>query len=170
MVPPAKRIQVSQILTADSSFAIEALTGEALLGRKEEVDSNSANCTRITSLAQWQSDSLISCVCTGLVRDLSSTLRRGTSTTKKGNVMLQNKPCKDIVFHFNRGHLADPSIPMWVLKTGGETYYVNHVDAECSWSTKETPNNPATKGSLKFKKCILNIDDKLNATITNYIK
>jgi len=62
------------------------------------------------------------------------------------------------VFHFNRGHLADPSIPMWVLKTGGSSYYVNHVTADAPWTTKETPDNPSTKGSIKFKNVALEID------------
>ncbi len=50
-------------------------------------------------------------------------------------------------------HLQDSNIPMWVIKTKGETYYVNHVDVDSGvgFSTKETPNNPHTKGSLKFK-------------------
>jgi hypothetical protein len=42
---------------------------------------------------------------------------------------------------------------MWVIKAKGETYYVNHVDVESGvgFSTKETPDNIHTKGSLKFK-------------------
>jgi hypothetical protein len=40
---------------------------------------------------------------------------------------------------------------MWILKTKGKTYYVNHVDSSVGWSTKETPDNPHTKGSIKFK-------------------
>ena len=59
--------------------------------------------------------------------------------------------CKELIFHFNKGHLADPSIPMWVIKTKGQTHYVEHVDANVGWSTKETPDNPSTKGSIKFK-------------------
>lgn len=55
---------------------------------------------------------------------------------------------------------------MWVLKFKGETHYVNHVTAECPWSTKETPDNPATKGSLKFKNCRVQINEDLEATIT----
>jgi len=69
------------------------------------------------------------------------------------------------VFHFNKGHLADETIPMWVLKTHGESYYVHHVDCQMPWSTKETPDNPSTKGSLKIKNCLLTIDDENNATI-----
>ena len=49
--------------------------------------------------------------------------------------------CKDLVFHFNKGHLADPTIPMWVVKAHGVTFYVNHVTSEMPWSTKETPGN-----------------------------
>lgn len=58
-----------------------------------------------------------------------------------------------IVFHFNKKHLQDSTIPMWVIKHKGETYYVDHVDVSegVGFSTKETPDNPHTKGSLKFK-------------------
>jgi hypothetical protein len=69
------------------------------------------------------------------------------------------------VFHFNKGHLANPEIPMWVLKTKSESYYVNHVTASCSWTTKETPDNPTTKGSLKFKNVNVEIDENGEATI-----
>jgi hypothetical protein len=40
---------------------------------------------------------------------------------------------------------------MWVLKAKGNTYYVKHVESIVGWSTKETPDNPHTKGSIKFK-------------------
>ena len=55
---------------------------------------------------------------------------------------------------------------MWVIKAKGETYYVNHVDVDCPFSTKETPDNPSTKGSLKFKDCCIEIDEELNAKIS----
>ena len=74
--------------------------------------------------------------------------------------------CKDVVFHFNKRHLEDSTIPMWVLKTHGETFYVDHVDAEMSWSTKETPDNSHTKGSLKFKEVLLQIDESNSARLT----
>ena len=73
--------------------------------------------------------------------------------------------CKDLVFHFNKGHLEDETIPMWVIKTHGESFYVNHVTSELPWSTKETPDNTRTKGSIKFKECLLEIDPENNATI-----
>lgn len=55
---------------------------------------------------------------------------------------------------------------MWVLKTAGKTYYVNHVDCQLPWSTKETPDNSHTKGSIKVKECVLTIDDNDLATIS----
>ena len=59
----------------------------------------------------------------------------------------------EIIMHFNKMHLIDSNIPMWVIKVKGSTYYVDHVDVDSGvgFSTKETPNNPHTKGSLKFK-------------------
>jgi len=48
---------------------------------------------------------------------------------------------------------------MWVIKTKGESYYVSHVECSVPWSTKETPNNSHTKGSIKVKRCHLVIDD-----------
>lgn len=55
---------------------------------------------------------------------------------------------------------------MWVLKFHGETYYVNHVDCTVPWSTKETPDNSHTKGSIKVKNCLIQIDDDNCATIS----
>ena len=55
---------------------------------------------------------------------------------------------------------------MWVVKTQGETFYVQHVDCSVPWSTKETPDNSHTKGSIKVKDCLLAIDDQNCATIS----
>ena len=55
---------------------------------------------------------------------------------------------------------------MWVLKFHGETYYVNHVDCEVPWSTKETPDNSHTKGSIKVKNVLVTIDDDNCSKIT----
>jgi hypothetical protein len=59
----------------------------------------------------------------------------------------------EIIFHFNKKHLENPNIPMWVIKTKGQTYYVHHVNVDkgVGFSTKETPDNPSTKGSIKIK-------------------
>jgi hypothetical protein len=58
-----------------------------------------------------------------------------------------------IIVHYNKKHNEDQSIPPWVVKTKGESYYVNHFEVSegIGFSTKETPDNPHTKGSLKFK-------------------
>ena len=41
--------------------------------------------------------------------------------------------CRDAVFHFNKKHLEDPTIPMWVIKTGGKTYYIHHLTSNIGW-------------------------------------
>ena len=70
------------------------------------------------------------------------------------------------VFHFNKKHLENPTIPMWVVKCRGDTYYVNHIDVSpgVGFSTKETPDNPHTKGSIKFK-ANLGIEEENNIII-----
>ena len=66
-------------------------------------------------------------------------------------------------------HNIDTKIPPWIIKVKGETYYVNHIDVSpgIGFSTKETPDNPHTKASLKFKGRIKieNINDSIVATI-----
>lgn len=70
------------------------------------------------------------------------------------------------MFHFNKKHLEDPTIPMWIIMAKGETYYVDHVEANIPWTTKETPNNVRTKGAIKFKDCLVTIDDENCAKLT----
>lgn len=74
--------------------------------------------------------------------------------------------CKDVVFHFNKKHLEDETIPMWVLKFHGETLYVNHVSCTVPWTTKETPDNSHTKGSIKVKDVLLRIAEDNTAEIS----
>jgi hypothetical protein len=71
--------------------------------------------------------------------------------------------CKEAVFHFNKKHLEDPTIPMWVVKAKGKTYYVEHVRSTVPFSTKETPDNSHTKGAIKFKDVLVEIDDSNTA-------
>lgn len=75
------------------------------------------------------------------------------------------KYVKDVVFHFNKQHLLNPKIPMWVIKAKGNTFYVNHVISNAPWNTKEAPDNPHTKGSIKIKNVSLDIDQDAVATI-----
>ena len=55
---------------------------------------------------------------------------------------------------------------MWVVKSQGKSYYVNHVTCSLPWTTKETPDNSSTKGSIKIKDCLLTIDNDNDATIS----
>lgn len=54
---------------------------------------------------------------------------------------------------------------MWVIKTRGQTFYVAHVECSIPWSTKETPDNSHTKGSIKIKNCLLKIDQDNTARL-----
>lgn len=69
------------------------------------------------------------------------------------------------MFHFNKKHLQDPTVPMWIVMAKGETYYVDHVEANLPWTTKETPSNIKTKGAIKFKDCLVTIGDDNCASI-----
>lgn len=76
-----------------------------------------------------------------------------------------------MILHFNKMHLQDPTVPMWTIKHKGETYYVHHVEVSpgIGFSTKETPENPHTKGSLKFKgKLKIEQDEESNIVATIY--
>lgn len=55
--------------------------------------------------------------------------------------------------------MKDPTVPMWVIKTKGQTFYVEHVECQAPFSTKETPDNPHTKGSIKFRNVDLTIEN-----------
>lgn len=72
---------------------------------------------------------------------------------------------RDCVFHFNKKHLEDPGIPMWVLKFSGKTFYVHHVECSVPWSTKETPSSRHTKGAIKIKRPLIRINDDNEAEI-----
>lgn len=79
---------------------------------------------------------------------------------------LELTDCRNIDFHFNKKHLEYPNIPMWVLKAKGQTFYINHINANCPWTTKENPDHPSTKGLIRFRNCDLLIDKEGTATIT----
>ena len=83
------------------------------------------------------------------------------------NIILNDETINRIIFHFNKGFLQDPTIPMWVIKHKGKSYYVNHLDSKIGFSTKETPDNPSTKGSLMIKGSlkILSEDNQITAYV-----
>lgn len=72
--------------------------------------------------------------------------------------------CPTIDFHFNKGHIQFPDLPMWVIHAKGKSYYVDHVDADVPWSTKEQ-SEKSTKGLLRFKHCSLRIEENRVAKI-----
>jgi peptidyl-tRNA hydrolase len=65
----------------------------------------------------------------------------------------QESRTKDVIIvHYNKKHNEDITVPQWVVKHKGETHYVRHIEFKnVCFSTKETSDNPHTKGSLKFK-------------------
>lgn len=65
--------------------------------------------------------------------------------------------CRVIDFHFNKKHLEIPSIPMWVAKTRGKVYYINHIDCRMPWSTMERDEG-ATRGMIRVRHADLLID------------
>lgn len=69
----------------------------------------------------------------------------------QGNAPKDKSMADRIVFHFNKASLADPTIPMWVVKSKGQTHYVSHLESSIGFSTKETPDNEHTKGSIQFR-------------------
>jgi hypothetical protein len=72
---------------------------------------------------------------------------------------------KNIDFHFNKKSMEHEFIPMWVVKAKGKTYYVHHMECLAGFTTRETPDNPKTKGSLRVKRGTLVIDAEGNAVI-----
>lgn len=76
-------------------------------------------------------------------------------------IIHHNETSARVIFHFNKTHLSDPTIPMWVLKSKGQTYYVNHVEFETGvgFKTKETPDSDHTKGSIQIKGRLKIIED-----------
>ena len=84
-------------------------------------------------------------------------------------ILFQDTKKNRIVFHYNKAHNADTSIPTWIVKHKGQTHYVNHLDSEVGFTTKETPDNDHTKGALQFRGClsIIKEDGQITARITS---
>jgi len=70
-----------------------------------------------------------------------------------------------IVFHFNKASNQDSTIPMWVVKHKGKSYYINHLDSEVGFSTKETPDSDHTRGSLMFRGKLEIVEEENGETI-----
>lgn len=73
---------------------------------------------------------------------------------------------RNIEFHFNKKHLQYPDVvPMWILKAKGSTWYCNNVVSNIGFTTKERPDHSSTKGSIRFRRATITIDEYGNATI-----
>lgn len=72
---------------------------------------------------------------------------------------------KNIDFHFNKKSVEFDFIPMWVVKARGKTWYVHHMDCQAGFTTRETPDHPSTKGSLRVKRGTLSISAEGHAVI-----
>lgn len=68
---------------------------------------------------------------------------------KRANKVIREEKPYRVVFHYNKQHNLDQTIPPWIVKSKGKTYYVHHFTSQVGFSTKETPENPHTKGSLQ---------------------
>jgi hypothetical protein len=74
--------------------------------------------------------------------------------------------CKNVDFHFNKKHLEHDFVPMWIVKAKGTSFYVHHVESRATWTTRETPDHPATKGAIRFRSCNVSISADGIATIS----
>ena len=72
---------------------------------------------------------------------------------------------KNIDFHFNKKSMEFDFVPMWVVKARGKTFYVHHMDCQAGFTTRETPEHPSTKGSLRVKRGTLSISAEGHAVI-----
>lgn len=73
---------------------------------------------------------------------------------------------KNIDFHFNKKSMEFDFVPMWVVKARGKTFYVHHMDCQTGFTTRETPEHPSTKGSLRVKRGTLSITAEGHAVIS----
>ena len=73
--------------------------------------------------------------------------------------------CKNIDFHFNKGHIEFPFLPMWTIRAKGRSYYVQEVEFDVPCTTRERATG-STKGVLRFTRGHVMIDNDGVAKIT----
>lgn len=91
---------------------------------------------------------------------------KGSISAQMAEFPLTVGDCRNIDFHFNKKSLEFPFVPSWVVKAKGKSYYVNHVDCETAWTTRETPDHPSTKGAIRIKRGTVHITTDGNAVIS----
>jgi hypothetical protein len=142
--------------------------------RKEKLDTKNAQKAGLDNASSMQSNltysRAIAFKAMSLLTEAKLRMKRLYAMEKQLKEQMDKFPlsiahCKIIDFHFNKGHLEFSQLPMWILKTAGQMYYINHFEADgVSWSTRELPDGK-TKGMLRFKNCALYIDKDGNASV-----
>lgn len=65
--------------------------------------------------------------------------------------ILSSTTADRVVVHFNKQSIQDESLPEWVVKHKGLTYYCNLVRINVASITKNTKDNPHTKGVIQAR-------------------
>ena len=73
--------------------------------------------------------------------------------------------CRNVDFHYNKGQIQFPFLPMWTLRVKGKSYYVDEVEANVPWTTRARASS-STKGVLRFSKCRIVISKNKVAMIS----
>ncbi len=60
-------------------------------------------------------------------------------------------------FSYNRVHNEFSFMPRWLIKANGKSFYVDHIDAQIGFSTRELTDSK-TKGMLRFRNVSMTID------------
>ncbi len=72
---------------------------------------------------------------------------------------------KIVDVHYNKISNEFTFMPMWTVKTQGKSFYVNHIDAQMGFSTRELEAG-STRGMLRFRNVSLTIDETGTAILT----
>jgi hypothetical protein len=169
----ARRIrqQKKALRTAQQRYSNTAVAAGPIARVHNQVVAHSANHTAMMREMEKRKSMTVNAhkLCTLL----NEAKLRMAGITKMKNEMkahleqfpIKIEECDRVDFHFNKKHLEFSWIPMWVLKTKGKTWYCHEVNAMCPWSTRQTPDHPSTKGSIRLRNCSLEIDFQGIATL-----
>jgi hypothetical protein len=169
----ARRIrqQKKALRTAQQRYRNTAVAAGPIARVHNQVVAHSANHTAMMREMEKRKSMTVNAykLCT-LLDEAKKRMAGITQMKKDMNTHLAQFPirieeCDRVDFHFNKKHLEYSWIPMWVLKTKGQSFYCHHVDARCNWSTKESPDNPHTKGAIRLRNVSLTINAAGEATL-----
>lgn len=144
---------------------------ERFITKKEDSDSRDRSCDNVARLRVEHGHKraiarkLMTALETAKIRwQQIKDMKKGVEEQKKEFPL--EVESKNIDFHFNKKSMEFDFVPMWVVKARGKTYYVSHMDCQTGFTTRETPEHPSTKGSLRVKRGTLRIDAEGNAVIS----